>query len=66
MVISKKTMIFQGFRGGPTFSKGGWGGGGGPTFSRGSIKTHIACDYQGGGSGPPIPPPLDPYTVDIL
>ena len=31
MVISKKTIIFQGFRGGPTFSRGG----GGPTFSRG-------------------------------
>ena len=23
MVISKKTIIFQGFRGGPTFSRGG-------------------------------------------
>ena len=31
MVISKKTIIFQGFRGGPTFSRGG---GGGPTFSK--------------------------------
>ena len=30
MVISKKIIIFQGFRGGPTFSRGG-----GPTFSRG-------------------------------
>ena len=35
MVISKKTIIFQGFRGGPTFSRGakkisrGGGGGGG-------------------------------------
>ena len=29
MVISKKTISFQGFRGGPTFSRGG--GGGGPT-----------------------------------
>ena len=28
MVISKKTIIFQGFRGGPTLSRGG---GGGPT-----------------------------------
>ena len=36
MVISKKTIIFKGFRGGPTFSRGegnvfhGGGGGGGP------------------------------------
>ena len=29
--ISKKSIIFQGSRGGPTFSRGG----GGPTFSRG-------------------------------
>ena len=26
MVISKKTIIFKGFRGGPTFSRGGGGG----------------------------------------
>ena len=32
MVISKKTIIFQGFRGGHNFFQGG---GGGPTFSRG-------------------------------
>ena len=32
MVISKKTIIFQGFSGGPTFFRGGGGGGGGPTF----------------------------------
>ena len=31
MVISKKTILFKGFRGGPTFSRGG----GGATFSRG-------------------------------
>ena len=35
MVISKKNLIFQGFREVPTFSRGG-GGGEGPTFSRGS------------------------------
>ena len=34
MVISKKTIIFQGFRGVTTFSGGG--GGGGPTFPGGS------------------------------
>ena len=27
MVISKKTIIFQGFRGGPAFSRGRGGGG---------------------------------------
>ena len=26
MVISKKTITFQGFRGGPTYSRGGGGG----------------------------------------
>ena len=30
--ISKKSIIFQGSRGGPSFSRGG---GGGPTFSKG-------------------------------
>ena len=29
MVISKKNIIFQGFRGVPTFTRGGGGGGGG-------------------------------------
>ena len=68
MVNSKNTIIFQGSRGGPTFSGGG--GGGGPTFSRGGgggwgsnclfpIETHITCDFPG-GSGPPVPP-LDPH-----
>ena len=35
MFISKKTTIFKGFRGGPTFSRGG----GGATFSRGVGRT---------------------------
>ena len=44
MVISKKTLIFQGFREVPTFSRGG--GGGGPNFFQGvqmliSIETDI-------------------------
>ena len=43
MVISKKTIIFQGFRGDPTFSRGG----GGPTFSRWGSNF-----FQGGGGGP--------------
>ena len=62
MVISKKTIIFKGFRGGPTFSRGR------ATFSMEgggvqwviSIETHITCDFPGGGDGPHIPP-LDPH-----
>ena len=44
MVISNQTIIFQGFRGGPTFFRGGggpaypWGGGGKMLIS---IETHI-------------------------
>ena len=65
MVISKKTIIFKGFRGGPTFSRGegnffhGGGGGGGVQWVI-SIETHIICDFPGGGGGPHIPP-LDPH-----
>ena len=60
--ISKKTIIFKGCRGGPTFSRGY------PSFSRGGgvqlfpfllicIETHRTCDFpgEGGGSGPPVP-----------
>ena len=57
MVISKKTIVFQGFRGGPTFSRGVQlfpGGGEGQMVI--SIETHITCDFPGGGSGPPPPP----------
>ena len=63
-LISKKNIIFQGFRGGPTFSRGskffqgGGGGGGGGVQMLISIETHRTCDFQG-ESGPPIPP-LDP------
>ena len=65
-LILKKTIIFQGSRGGPTFSRGG------PTFSRGGeggsnclfpIETHITCDFPG-GSGPPVPP-LDPHLLNM-
>ena len=60
MVISKKSIIFQGFRGGPTFSRGG------PAFSRGvqmliSIETHKTCNLPG-GSCPPIPS-LNPCMI---
>ena len=59
MVISKKCIIFQGFRGSNIFQ------GGGPTFSRGggggfqvliSIETHITCDFPGEGVRNHYPP----------
>ena len=40
MVISKKTIIFQGFRGGPTFSRG--------VQMLISIESHLTCDFPGG------------------
>ena len=45
--ITEKTILFQGSRGGPTFSRG--------VQMLISIETHITCDYSG-GFGPPIPP----------
>ena len=64
--ISKKSIIFQGFRGGPTFSRGG---GGGPTISNCifPIETHITCDFPGGGgSGPPVPPSGSALAGEIV
>ena len=63
MVTSKKSIIFQGFNGDATFSRGG------PTFSTGvqmliSIETDITCDFpggEGGGAGGTPIPPLDPH-----
>ena len=55
--ISKKSIIYQGSRGGPTFSRGGsnfFQGGGGSNCLF-PIETHITCDFPG-GSGPPVPP----------
>ena len=59
MVISKKSIIFQGFRGSNIFQ----GGGGGPNFSRGGgvqvlifIETHITCDLPGEGVRNTYPP----------
>ena len=64
MVISKKTIIFKGFRGGPTFSRGEGnffhGGGGGGVQWVISIETQITCDFPGGGGRTPYPP-LDPH-----
>ena len=61
MVISKKTIIFQGFRGGQHLPGGVhffFLGGGGVQMLI-SIEIHITCDFPG-GSRPPIPP-LDPH-----
>ena len=60
--ISMKSMIFLGFRGGPTFSRVGGSNffqGGGGSNCLFSIETHITCDFPGGGEGvrTPCPPP---------
>ena len=57
--ISKKSIIFQGSRGGPTFSGGG--GGGVQLFPGGSnclfpIEIHITCDFPD-----PLSRPMDPH-----
>ena len=56
--ILRKTILFQGFRGGQKFSRGPtfssvWGGGGQMLIS---IETYRTCDFLGGTD----PPPLDP------
>ena len=59
MVISKKSIIFQGFRGSNIFQGGGgsnffqWGGGVQVLIS---IETHITCDFTGEGVQNPYPP----------
>ena len=67
--ITEKT-IFQGSRGGPTFSRGGGGsnffhGGGGPnaTFYRNPYNNY---QFQGGGGVWTPYPPLDPHMLDDL
>ena len=51
----------QHFPGGGVQLFPGGGGGGGGSNCLFSIETHITCDFPGGGSGPPVPPPLDPH-----
>ena len=68
-LISKKTIIFQGFRGGPTFSRGG--GGGVQLFPGGStclfpIETHITCDFPEGVRTPCPPPPSGSTFVNAV
>ena len=61
LVNFKKSIFFQGSRGGPTFSRGGGGqlfpGGGGGVQLLIPIETHITCDFSGGGVRTPCPPP---------
>ena len=65
------TILFQGSRGGPTFSREVQHFPGGSNFFQGgggvkmviSIKTHITCHFPG-GSGPPFPP-LDPHMCAV-
>ena len=47
MAISKKTIILQGFRGCPTFSRGFQLFPGGGVQMLISIETHITCDFPG-------------------
>ena len=59
MVISKKSIIFQGFRGSNIFQGGGGGiqlfpGGGVQVLI--SIQTHITCDFTGQAVRNPYPP----------
>ena len=68
MVISKKTIIFKGFRGGPTFSRGGGGnffhgGGGGPmgNFYRNPYNLRFSR-----GGADPISPSGSAHAISQL
>ena len=60
--ITEKTVLFQGSRVGPTFSRGGessfFQGGGVQILI--SIEPHITCDFPGGGGSGLTITPLDP------
>ena len=68
MVLLQKNILFQGSRGGPTFSRRGGGANffpeGGPNAN--SLETHLTCDFSGSvrtwASGPPVPH-LDPHML---
>ena len=66
MVISKKTIIFKGFRGGPTFSRGedNFFHGGGVQWVI-SIETHKTCDFPGRGRTP-YPPSGSAHAISQL
>ena len=61
MVNFKEINHFSWFQRGSNIFQGGGGlqlfPGGGGYNSLFPIETHITCDFSGGGSGPPAPPP---------
>ena len=61
MVISKKTIIFQGFRGGSNIFHGG--GGGGVRMLYISKETHKIGDFPGGSGA--TTPSLDPQMYHM-
>ena len=64
MVISKKTIIFQGFRrGGPAFSRRG----GGVQMLYISKETHKICDFSGGSGATiqPLDPRMYPFALNF-
>ena len=73
--IAEKTILYQGSRGGPLFSRGGGGrvsnffqggGGGGGGQMLISLETHVrTCYFPGGGVRTPYPP-LDPHMGNVI
>ena len=69
--IAEKTILilYQGSRGGPLYSRGGWSNffqGGGVQMLI-SIETHIRTCYFPGGGGVRTPyPPLDPHMGNVI
>ena len=62
MVISKKTILFQGFRGSSAFSREG---GSNVVQMLISIETHITCHFRGGGGVRTPISPLDPLMLPV-
>ena len=64
---AKKSIILQGSRGSPTFSRGVqlFPGGGGGSNCLFPIEIHITCDFPGGGPDP-LSPPLWIHTWGAL
>ena len=57
----KETIISQGFRGGPTFSRGGGGGRGCPNTN--FYRNPLTCDFLEGSGR--LSPPLDPHMTHL-
>ena len=66
MVYFKEINHFSWFQRGSNIFQGGcnfFQGGGGGSNSLFPIEIHITCDFSGGGSGPPAPPPSGSVLV---